>query len=127
RRRESRRHHRIVSRAGQGGCAHVGPSEEQSLVGRVDGGRVHANDHLVGFWLRGDDADQRQLEDAVLVYRRTKLKSSSSACVCHGVFRGVGWRDDQPPWAAEICAACSTACSPMRRARNSIETTPNTG
>ena len=28
----------------------------------------------------------------------------------------------QPPWAAAICAACSTACSPMRRARNSIDT-----
>src|SRR4029434_10172302 len=42
------------------------------------------------------------------------LRTATTARSCRG--------DVQPPWAVAICAACSTACSPMRRARNSIDT-----
>ena len=62
-------------------------AEKQSLVGRVDGGGVEAHDHLFRFWLRGGDADERELEEAVLLDRRAKLKAGANVqdtCVMHG-------------------------------------------
>ena len=81
RRRNPCGHHRPISRAGRRGRAQIGPGKEQALIGRVDGRGLEAHDHLLRLWLRCGDADQRELEGAVLLRRRTKLQSR--ACGCH--------------------------------------------
>src|SRR5262249_9658312 len=62
----------------------VGSAEEKPLVGRVDGRCVDANDDFFRFRLGRGDADERNLEDAVLLHCRAKLKSRA-----HGGLRHV--------------------------------------